>query len=142
VPLKCWTSRPLGSLMMNDPCKAAPMPAEAMNVTLANIPGQGSYKRYEATVTVTLDAQDIVTRAGHNPGSDAWLVFRVRGNRAIFPIMTQGSLDGAAELSAVMSGDFATMRTALTGKGVPAEAFTSPVFVDFDGNGYRAPFAP
>jgi hypothetical protein len=30
----------------------------------------------------------------------------------------------------------------LQGRGVPAEAFTAPVFVDFDGGGYRAPFAP
>lgn len=141
VPLKCWTTRTLGTLMMNDPCKAAAMPAEALNVTLANISGPGNYKRYEATVTVTLDAQDIVTRAGRT-GTDAWLVFRVRGDRAIFPILLEGAAADAASKTAILAGDFASLRTALTGKGVPAAAFTSPVFIDFDGGGYKAPFAP
>jgi hypothetical protein len=31
---------------------------------------------------------------------------------------------------------------ALAGHGIPAAAVTAPVFVDFDGGGYRAPFAP
>ena len=44
--------------------------------------------------------------------------------------------------AALLGGDFATMRTALTGRGASASAFTTPVFVDFDGGGYRAPFAP
>jgi hypothetical protein len=30
----------------------------------------------------------------------------------------------------------------LTGRGVTPLAFTNPVFVDADGGGYRAPFAP
>jgi hypothetical protein len=32
--------------------------------------------------------------------------------------------------------------TALQHKGYGAMAFTAPIFVDFDGGGYRAPFAP
>ncbi|MBA3391705.1 MAG: PHP domain-containing protein [Deltaproteobacteria bacterium] len=140
APLGCWTSRNLGTLDPKDPCAAAPMPAQAMTVTLATIAGPGNVRRYQATVTVTLDAQDIVTRAGAT-GSDAWLVFRVRGDRAIFPILPNNAIN-ATTRPAIMSGDFATIRTALTGKGVPAAAFTTPVFVDFDGGGYRAPFAP
>ncbi len=141
VPLKCWTSRTLAGLMMSDPCRAAAMPAEAMTVTLANIVGPGNYRRYQATVTVTLDAQDIVTRAGRI-GTDAWLVFRVRGDRAIFPLLLNNAITDAAALTAVLGGNFDTIRTALTGKGVPATAFTTPVFIDFDGGGYKAPFAP
>ena len=34
------------------------------------------------------------------------------------------------------------MSAALAGKGIPAAAVTAPIFVDFDGGGYRAPFAP
>jgi hypothetical protein len=45
-------------------------------------------------------------------------------------------------MPALLSGDMPTIATALHGHGVPAEAFTAPVFVDFDGQGYRAPFAP
>ena len=141
VPLKCWTTKTIATLAANDPCKLAAMPAQAMTVPLVNISGPGSYKRYEATVAVTLDAQDIVTRAGAT-GKDAWLVFRVRGERAIFPIMLNNTLSDAAARSAALAGDFAALRAALTGKGVPAEALTSPVFIDFDGGGYRAPFAP
>jgi hypothetical protein len=141
VPLKCWTNRVLASLDAQDPCTRAAIPAEAMTVQLANLPGPGQFKRYEATVTVTLDAQDIVTRAGAT-GTDAWLVFRVRGDRAIFPILVNDAITDAVGEAAVLGGDFDTIRAAMAGKGVPAEAVTAPVFIDFDGGGYRAPFAP
>ncbi|HSN27436.1 MAG TPA: CehA/McbA family metallohydrolase, partial [Kofleriaceae bacterium] len=143
VPLKCWTSRPLASLNANDPCVKAAIAPEAMTVTLATIPGGGGYHRYEATVTVTLDAADIsaATRAGAT-GTDAWLVFRARGDRGIFPILPKGDTITDTTMPALLTGDRATIDTALTGHGISAEAVTAPVFVDFDGGGYRAPFAP
>jgi hypothetical protein len=142
VPLKCFTTRDLGSLDAKDPCARAALTAEPMTVTLAQVPGSGSasFQRFEATVTVTLDASDIANRAGAT-GKDAWLVFRARGNRAIFPILVRDVITDSTK-SAVLSGDFATLRTAMTGIGPIAEAVTAPVFVDFDGGGYRAPFAP
>lgn len=140
VPLQCWTSRTIATLAATDPCALAPIAPAAMTVELASVPGAGSYQRYEATVTVTLDAADIVNRAGAT-GQDAWLVFRVRGNRAVFPLNMIGTITSTS-LPALLSGDFDMIRTALTGQGVPAEAFTTPVFVDFDGGGYRAVFAP
>ena len=141
VPLKCWTSRTLGTLMTTDPCMRATIAPESMTVQLQNVPGGGGYQRYEASVNITLDAADIVTRMGHT-GTDAFLVFRVRGDRAIFPLLTGAGTFDATTRSAIMSGNPTQLRTALAGKGVPAEAFTAPVFVDFDGGGYRAPFAP
>jgi hypothetical protein len=141
TPLTCWTSRPIGTLAAKDPCKVAPIAPQVMNVQLANLSGPGNYQRYEATVTVTLEAQDIVTRAGRT-GTDAWLVFRARGDRAVFPLLLNNNTVDPTTQAAIMSGDFAMIRTALTGKGAAATALTSPVFVDFDGNGYRAPFAP
>ncbi len=143
VPLKCWTSRPTGTLMAADPCMRAAIAPEAMNVQLQNVSGGGGYQRYEATVSVTFDADDIggATRAGKT-GTDAWLVFRVRGDRAVFPLLTGSGAISDTTRTAIMSGNATQLRTALAGKGVPAEAFTSPVFVDFDGGGYRAPFAP
>lgn len=137
VPLKCWTSRDLGMLHANDPCSQAPLDAEAMTVTLAPVDG---FQRYEATVTVTLDADDIATRAGAT-GRDAWLVFRVRGDQAIFPILTSGAVDDTT-LPTLLGGDMTEIAGVLQGKGIAAAAFTAPVFVDFDGQGYRAPFAP
>jgi hypothetical protein len=117
------------------------MAAEAMTVNLATVPGGGGFKRYEATVSITLDASDIVTRTGKT-GADAWLVFRVRGDRAIFPIMTNGDAVDATTMPTLLGGDMTAIAGALQGRGVPAAAFTAPVFVDFDGGGYRAPFAP
>ncbi len=141
VPLKCWTSRPLESLMATDPCKLAPMAAESLSMPLTSVPGPGGAQRYEATVSITIDQNDIVTRAGAT-GKDAWLVFRVRGDRAIFPIMTNGDTVDDTTLPALLGGDMTVIASALHGKGIPAAAFTSPVFMDFDGGGYVAPFAP
>ena len=90
---------------------------------------------------VTLDAADIVNRAGAT-GKDAWLVFRARGDRGIFPILVGGDTISDATMPALLGGDRTEIDGVLTGHGVPAAAFTSPVFVDFDGGGYRAPFAP
>ncbi|MFN0247602.1 MAG: CehA/McbA family metallohydrolase [Kofleriaceae bacterium] len=141
VPLKCWTSRTLGTLMATDPCMRATLAPESMNVQLRNLSGGGGFERYEANVTITLDADDIVTRAGRT-GTDAFLVFRVRGDRAIFPLLTGAGAIDATTRPLIMSGNPTQLRTALVGKGVFAQAFTSPMFVDFDGGGYRAPFAP
>ena len=141
VPLKCYTSRNLASLDAKDPCKTASLAPEAMTVQLKTLPGGGGFKRYEAIVQVTLDATDIATRAGAT-GSDAWLVFRARGDQGIFPILIKGDTVSDTTMPALLSGDMTAIATALTGHGVPAEAITAPVFVDFDGGGYRAPFAP
>ena len=141
IPLKCWTSRTLTSLDALDPCKQAALAPEAMTVNLVNLAGGGGYHRYEATVTVTLDATDIRTRAGAT-GTDAWLVFRARGDRGIFPILPKGDTVTDTTMPALMSGDRTMIDAALLGHGISAEAVTAPVFVDFDGGGYRAPFAP
>lgn len=142
IPLKCWTTRDLATMNAMDPCKQAALEPEAMTVDLVTLPGGGGYKRYEATVTVTLDPDDIVTRAGHNPGKDAWLVFRARGDRGIFPILPKGDTITSDTMSALLTGDRTAIDAALAGHGIPAAAITAPVFVDFDGGGYRAPFAP
>lgn len=137
-PLKCWTARDRASLAASDPCKLAPLAPESMTVTLENV--AGNVKRYRAVVTVTLDDADIVNRTGAT-GKDAWLVFRVRGDRAIFPVMADGAATGPL-LDVALRGNRNEMATAFHGKGILAAAFTTPVFVDFDGGGYRAPFAP
>jgi hypothetical protein len=141
TPLKCWTSRTLSSLAATDPCSLASLAPEAININLATLSGGGGFKRYEATVQITLDAADITTRAGAT-GRDAWLVFRARGDRGIFPILLKTDTVSDATMPALLSGDMTAIGAALEGHGVPATAFTAPVFVDFDGGGYRAPFAP
>jgi hypothetical protein len=111
-----------------------------MTIQEITVNGPINARRYEATVTVTLDAADIVTRAGAT-GTDAWVVFRVRGDIAIFPILPSGAISPDTQ-AVLLGGDEAAIRTALTKKGAAAAAFTTPVFLDFDGGGYRAPFAP
>jgi hypothetical protein len=139
VPLKCWTTRAIAALNAMDPCALAPITPEAM--TVQTIAVGGGYNLYKAVVTVTLEAADIRNRAGAT-GRDAWLVFRARGDQAIFPVMVQTALSTDAALAAALSGDPAQLAAAMTGNGVPAQAITAPVFVDFDGGGYKAPFAP
>lgn len=142
TPLKCWTSRPLASLDAKDPCARAPLMPESITIPLESTDGgNGPHKRWEAQVQVVLDPDDIVTRAGAT-GKDAWLVFRARGDRGIFPILIQGDTVSDATRALLLGGDLAAIGAALDGRGVPATALTAPVFVDFDGGGYRAPFAP
>jgi len=64
-----------------------------------------------------------------------------RGDRAVFPLITDDTVDDTT-LPTLRGGDMTAIAGALQGHGVPATAFTAPVFVDFDGGGYRAPFAP
>ncbi|MEZ4367753.1 MAG: CehA/McbA family metallohydrolase [Kofleriaceae bacterium] len=140
VPLKCWTSRDVGTLPAADPCALAPLTAEAMVVTLVDL--GGGFSRYEVTMSITLDPADVAaaTRAGAT-GTDAWFVLRARGDRAIFPVMTQGAIDPAV-LPTLVAGDPVAIDAAMQGRGVQAAAMTAPIYVDFDGGGYRAPFAP
>lgn len=140
APLKCFTSRTLGSLAATDPCAIARLAPETMTVQTVTLAGGGNHSFYRAIVTITLDADDIDTRAGAT-GDDAWLVFRVRGDRAIFPVLTNGVVD-AQTLPVLVAGDPNDLELTLRGRGVHACAFTAPVFVDFDGGGYRAPFQP
>ena len=140
-PLRCWTSRPLATLSNNDPCKLAALAPQTMQVASQVVAGPGSYRRLVATVSIRLTAADIRTRAGAT-GTDAWLVIRVRGDKAIFPILS-GDIIDADNLAALVRGNAAEVDTVLrSGRGVPAAAFTAPIFLDFDGGGYRAPFRP
>ncbi len=139
TPHQCWTTRTLGSLGPTDPCAKATRPADPLTVTQVSV--GGGFSRWEASLDVTVAAADLEVRTGA-VGTDAWLVFRARGDKAIFPVMFDDVVT-ATTLPALVDGTDATaIDGALRGHGVPATAFTAPVFVDFDGGGYRAPFAP
>ena len=141
TPLRCWTSRSLATLSGMDPCMIAPMTPQVMAVSSVAVPGPGNARRLTATITVRLTAADIRNRAGAT-GQDAWLVIRARGDKAIFPILS-GDLIDDTSLPTLVTGNPAAVDNLLrSGVGVPAAAFTAPVFLDFDGGGYRAPFRP
>jgi hypothetical protein len=138
-PATCFTSNDIGTLNEADPCVLAAIAPEAMTVELVEVaPG---FDRYEATVNFSLEEADMAlfNRDGAS-GSDGWVVVRVRGRRAIFPVMENG-ID-SDNIGALTTGDKAAMDAALMDIGVPATALTMPVYVDFDGGGYKAPFAP
>ncbi|MBI4510787.1 MAG: CehA/McbA family metallohydrolase [Deltaproteobacteria bacterium] len=134
VPLLCFTSRDLDSLTASDPCKLAPLGAKPLVV-------RHEKDRYESVVKVELAEGDVVARAGAR-GKDAWIVVRVRGQRALYPVLLHETLDEASLDKVVSAKDDAELEAALGKKGIPAVAFTAPVLVDFDGNGFLAPFAP
>jgi hypothetical protein len=141
IPLLCYTTRPPGELHENDPCRNARM-GGAQTLTVEEIdPGvNGLHLRREARVVVSLSAADIVTRAGAT-GSDAWVIVRVRGRRSLFPMLVDGALEGA-NLAVATSGDRAAIAAAMQSVGSFPLAYTAPVLIDFDGGGWRAPFAP
>ncbi len=104
------------------------------------VEGAGGVTRFEIEVEITLAASDVPVREGA-VSEDAWLVFRVRGNRGIFPVYLDGMLTEST-LPVLLHGSSEQRAEILEGAGVPAIALTAPIFVDFDGAGYRAPFAP
>ena len=138
LPVACATSRELASMMPNDVCITAATQPFTVSVDLVDV-GNGFF-RYEANVSFTISPNDIVVREGAT-GSDAWFVFRVRGSRAVFPILFDGAMTDS-NLDTLVTGTQQQIDAILDGVGVPATAFTSPIFVDFDGGGYTAIFAP
>ena len=137
-PLYCFTSRDPGDIQENDVCALTPAGAQPLQVL--EIPLTGGGQRYHATVQITVDRADIINRAGAT-GDDAWLVFRTRGDRGLFPLLSLGGITDEV-LDVLVSGDEAAIDAVLRGAGAPATGFSAPVFVDFDGGGYTAVFSP
>lgn len=143
VPLACFNARPPELLTVTDPCTNAPFGgARPMTVDVVPVPAGSAFTRRQVTVTIDLTAAEILTRAGAR-GEDAWVVVRVRGNQGIYPMHTgAGALSGETIDALLAAETDADLVPILTGRGTPAAAFTAPIFIDFDGGGYVAPFAP
>jgi hypothetical protein len=139
LPVKCYVTVAPGTLGPNDPCSSAPLGAEQINVDLVDVGGP-DFQRFEATVDLVLTAEDPIHPDG-GTGDDAWVVVRARGSRAVYPIIPNEVLS-LANLPTLLEGDPGALDTLLTTVGVPASAFTAPIYLDLDGGGYRAPFAP
>ncbi|MCU1277961.1 MAG: hypothetical protein JWM53_1507, partial [bacterium] len=125
-PVVCLTSR-------------APAPARCANAL-------GGARALTATTaagkqSIVLDITDVtpdqimtLERAGAT-GKDLWIVARATGTVGMFPTIPAGIDAKSATLDQLIAGNTANI-------GVGALAFTNPVYVDVDGNGWRAPFAP
>ena len=106
----------------------------------------GGVRALTATVSggkqsIVLDVNDVtpdqilaLERAG-GTGKDLWLVARATGTVGMFPTIPAGVDAKAATVDQLIAGNTQDI-------GVGALAFTNPVYVDVDGNGWRAPFAP
>jgi hypothetical protein len=135
-PFACFTTR--ASLMASDPCESAGLGgASTLSVSVVDV-GNG-FERFESTKTFSVTPADISNRSGAS-GQDVWIVARVRGDRAIYPLFV-GNLLSGQEVSTFVNGPSPALELVLAGRGRPAAAFTAPFFVDFDGGGYKAPFA-
>jgi hypothetical protein len=138
-PFACFTTRT--SLDVIDPCALAGLVgggASSLTVDVADL--GGGFERFESTKTFSVTPADITSRTGAS-GQDVWIVARVRGDRAIYPLYV-GNLLVGQEVSTFVNGPSPALELLLEGRGRPAAAFTAPFFVDFDGGGYKAPFAP
>lgn len=135
-PVACFTAGPVENLDAADPCALAPLGvAEFTRDTVEVATG---FERYEALVSITLSDTGPLYPVG-GTGEDAWVVVRVSGDRAVFPLLLSGTLGNVATL---LSGDQTAIDAYLDGRGIPATAFTAPIFLDVDGGGYTAQFEP
>jgi hypothetical protein len=127
VPALCFTSRTTPSAR----CRMAIGGARPMTVTAVG-------ERLEISVDAQVDPAALAARqrAGAS-GSDLWLVARASGDVGLFPVIPV-AVDETVPIADLVDQGLA----ALAGTGIPALAFTNPVFVDVDGGGWRAPFAP
>ncbi|HXU72727.1 MAG TPA: hypothetical protein VN947_25570 [Polyangia bacterium] len=131
LPLLCFTARATPSQR----CAMAVGGARPLTVTREPV-GSAGAARLHAVVDTSLAVADVAahTRAGA-AGKDFWLLARVTGLVGLWPVIPQ-AVDSSVPVSTLVAG------TPLQGEGVPALAFTNSVFVDVDGGGWRAPFAP
>jgi hypothetical protein len=130
LPVLCWTARATPS------ARCAQAVGGARPLTMAS-ESVGGAQRLHAVADASLAVADVAarTRAGAR-GKDFWLLARVTGLTGLWPLIPQ-----SVDATAVPVADLVAGKP-LVGQGVPALAFTNPVFVDADGGGWRAPFAP
>ncbi len=138
LPVKCFVTVAPETLGKTDPCASAPLGAE--QIAVARVPVGEGFERLEASASLTLQASDPIHPEG-GIGQDAWVVVRARGNRSIYPVLLNGVLS-TENVATLVAGDPEQVEALLVGQGVPASAFTAPIYLDLDGGGYRAPFAP
>ena len=97
----------------------------------------GGRMRLQASADASVLVSDLLQQARPGAvGKDLWLVARVTGIVGLYPVIPQAVDPKVVPVADLVAGK------PLVNQGVPALAFTNPVFVDVDGGGWRAPFAP
>jgi hypothetical protein len=129
APAVCLTSR----MVPAERCRKARV-FGALTIERVDRPGGGRFLRARASLDVKV--ADLL--AGNAPGargSDLWLLARTFGGVAMFPVLP-GGLKKDVDVNKLLDGQ------PLTDQGAYPLAFTNPLFVDVDGSGWKAPFAP
>lgn len=137
-PLVCYSTRSPADMAANDVCALTPRGPQAWEVRRVEL-APGVF-RHEASLQVSILASELVNHPSAT-GNDAWMVFRVRGDRAIFPLLLDGVVSDDT-IDILVSGTDLERDALLHNVGLFATAFTSPVYVDFDGGGYTAVLSP
>jgi hypothetical protein len=135
TPTLCFSLRP--GRQVDDLCDQATM-SVAGTPTITLEPAGGGQRRV-LRLTFTLPADQLPRPAGAG-SDDAWMVVRISGLRAVFPMIT-GAVSGAV-LDTILNGTPAEIDAALRTTGVPAVAFGAATLLDVDGGGWKAPFSP
>ncbi len=126
TPALCFTSR----VPAPSRCAGALGGARPLTATVA----AGKQSIVVDVGDVTPDQILALARPGAT-GKDLWFVARASGTLGMFPTIPAGVVAASAPIDQLIAGN-------TQGIGVGAMAFTNPVYVDVDGNGWRAPFAP
>jgi len=131
-PILCFTSKAVPSAR----CAAAVGGARPLaTVSTETVVGVPESANLTVTVSADLDPADVAsrTRSGAR-GTDLWLLARTFGSQSLFPVIP--NVDTTVPISDLVE------KGAPSSGSTPSLAFTSPVYIDVDGNGYRAPFQP
>lgn len=130
-PALCYSSRTPAPAR----CASALGGVRPLVATLVeDTPGQTAH--WELVVDDTVDPTDLLARQRPGAkGKDLWLVARVTGDVGLYPMIPAG-LDEMTPLAELVDS------LDLSGRAVPALAFTNAIFVDGDGGGWRGPFQP
>ncbi|MDB4970774.1 MAG: hypothetical protein JWN44_6463 [Myxococcales bacterium] len=124
-PVLCFTVRSPATAR----CAGALGGARALTVTTA-----GGKSTISIDITDVTADQILARQRAGAMGKDLWFVARAFGDVGMFPTIPAG-IDKTVPVAELIAGN-------LAGRGVAALAFTNPIYVDVDGNGWRAPFAP
>ncbi len=133
APALCFTNKPQPSARCATAIGGARPFTEALVQTVS---GVISSTRRDISIDLTdVTADQFLARNRVGAvGKDLWMVARASGSQALYPSLPN-------EMTKTPIADLAS-GAPIFDDGVPPLAFTSAVFVDVDGGGWRGPFAP
>lgn len=130
-PIYCFSSRAIA------PARCAQAIGGVRPLAITVIELKTGHRRVEAAIDLPLDVEPIVgkNRSGAT-GRDFYLLGRAASRRSLFPVVPTDLDPDDVTIAALIDG------AVPDGLGNLPQAITNPIFVDADGGGYRAIFAP